>query len=146
MKQFGRSLGEVHGAVYDDHDTAVAVIVGEGTSDFVLIRSRRTGLWRFPGDRVRGTDAGADRETAAEHAAMRIIKERTGLAPRLKRIMVVSRPFGLLFGFIGLADFKQFAPRDDENTTMFPLGEIPLHNMSPPQKMAFDEAVRWIRE
>lgn len=146
MKQFGRSLEEACGTVSDDHDTAVAVIVGEDTSDFVLIRSRRTGLWRFPGDRVRGTDAGANRETAAEHAAMRIVKERTGLAPRLKRIMVVSRPFGLLFGFIGLADFKQFAPRDDENTMMFPLEEIPLHNMSLMHKVALDEAVQWIRK
>lgn len=145
MNQFGRMLHDAHDAVRDDHDTAIAVIVGEDTSDFVLIRSRKSGLWRFPGDRVRDGDAGANREIAAEHAAMRIIKERTGLAPRLERIMVVSRSFGLLFGFVGLADLKQLAPRDVENTWIFPLKDVPFHNMSFMQKAAFDEAINWIR-
>ncbi len=140
MEQTGRK---------DDHDTAIAIIVGSDTSDFVLIRSRKTGLWRFPGDRIRNEDFGAsgspENGVAAEHAVTRIIRQRTGLTSRVRRIMTLKRPFGVFYGYVGIADFREFAPHDAENTKIFSLEDIPGLDMTDIHRTTFDAAIRWIR-
>lgn len=134
----------------DKHDTAIAVIIGENTSDFILIKSRRTGLWRFPGDRIRdedlGTDCSCDRDAAAKNAVSRIARERTGLSVRIKRVVTMHRPVGMFYGYAGLADFARFAPRDEDIVRIFPLCNIPISEMTPIQRMTFDRVMQWILE
>lgn len=133
----------------NEHDTVVVVVVGENTSEFVLIRSRRTGLWRFPGDRIRiGDIQGSypyDIAAAAERAAVRIIRERTGLVSRVRRVLTCQRSIGSFYGYVGLADFRQFAPLDGENTRIFPFKEVADLRMTGIQRTAFYEVIRWIQ-
>ena len=135
---------------WDAHDTAIVVIIGEQTSDVVLIRSRKTGLWRFPGDRIRSEDLAASRpydyDAAAEHAVMRITKQRTGLIPKVQRVIKAQRPFGAIYGYAGLANFREFAPRDTENTKIFQFENVATLEMSPTQRAVFEHVVMWTRE
>ncbi|MFA5998014.1 MAG: hypothetical protein WC814_01335 [Candidatus Paceibacterota bacterium] len=134
----------------DKHDTAIAVIIGENTSDLILIRSRRTGLWRFPGDRIRdedlGTDCACDRGAAAKNTVIRIARERTGLSVRIKRIVAMHRPIGMFYGYAGLADFARFAPRDEDTVKIFPFCDVPVSEMAPIQRITFERVIRWILE
>ena len=132
----------------DYHHTAISVVVGENTSDFVLIRSRTTGLWRFPGDRVRAEDVDIRRPSeygvAAENAVVRIVGERTGLIVRARCIIIMRRPIGPLYGFVGLADLKKFAPRDKENTRIISEKDILTLEMSALHKAMFHQFMRWV--
>lgn len=132
----------------DPHDTAIAVVIDKVTSGFVLIRSRRTGLWRFPGDRIRDEDIDPanphDNNVAAKNAVIRITRERAGLNIQARRVIMMRRPIGMFYGYAGLADFKEFAPRNEETTKIFPFSEVSLLEMSTDQRTMFDRILQWI--
>ena len=134
---------------FDVHDTAVVVLVGEDSNDLILIRSRRSGLWRFPGDRIRDEDfETSGNDMAPENTLMRIVRKRTGLvlkARDIRRVTQMNRSFGALYGYAGLADFKEFAPLDPENERILSLSEIPSLTMRPEQRKVFDTVISWIR-
>lgn len=132
------------------HDTAVVVVIGEKTSDLVLIKSSSTGLWRSPGDRVRDEDIDPidpkNRIKAASNAARRITRERTGLTLQVRRVVTVHRETGTLYGYAGLADFGKFSPNDDgENTKIIPYEETFSLDMSMMQKEVLEMIIDWIR-
>lgn len=122
LKPIVRKGIEMNNLQNDPHDTAIIVLIGDGTSDVVLIRSRSTGRWRFPGDRIREEDIDPahpnDHSTSAGNAVSRITRERTGLTVlKMQRIVVSRNPVGRLFGFAGYADFSRFAARDNGECT-----------------------------
>jgi hypothetical protein len=131
------------------HDTAVIVLVGCDTSDFVLIQSKTTRQWRFPGDRIYDEDINLDhpldRDRAARNTISRVTKERTGLTIE-KMQRVVERPtfYGTLYGYAGLADFGKFAPINDESTKIIARRNLPLDFMPPMQRTVLEEVIRWI--
>lgn len=136
----------------DPHDTAVIVLVGYDTSDLVLIQSQRTGLWRFPGDRIRAEDIDPDQphnhDQAARNAVSRATKKRTGLTiEKMKCIVEIERSLGMFYGYVGLADFGAFAPSgDDKNTMIISYVALPFSFMPMIQRIAFETIDRWIRE
>lgn len=136
----------------DPHDTAIIVLVGCNTSNIVLIRSRRTGLWRFPGDRIRAEDIDPDQphnhDQAARNAISRATKQRTGLTiEKMKCIVEAQRPLGMFYGYVGLADFGAFAPSESDKDIVVVVSHagLPLSLMPVIQGMAFESIVRWIR-
>ena len=134
----------------EKHDTAVVVVIDEKTSAFVLIKSKSTGLWRSPGDRIRDEDIDPinpkDRIKAASNAVKRITRERTGLTVQVRRVVTIHRESGTLYGYAGLADFGKFSPNDGgENTRIVPYQEVPSLDMSMMQREIFEIIIDWIQ-
>lgn len=140
-----------------DLGSSVVVVIDEKTSNFVLIREITKPppiFWKFPGGKIKREDFSKDpknSDLAAKMAAIREVKEETGLEVKVVPVGKIRKREHYLYIFAGLAKIDDRTELRSENPAeevrIFSLEEIRnCGEFLPQHKPILDSAIKKIKE
>ncbi|TSC54840.1 MAG: hypothetical protein LiPW30_306 [Parcubacteria group bacterium LiPW_30] len=100
---------------------SVVAVIDENTGRFALVLDKtkpEPHYWKFPGGKIDKEDVNPehpyDDHLAADNAAVREVKEETGVTVRVSRLGKLDKRTHTQYLYVGLGDFADLAATGDE--------------------------------
>jgi ADP-ribose pyrophosphatase YjhB (NUDIX family) len=112
---------------------SVVAVIDENTGRFALVLDKtkpEPHYWKFPGGKIDKGDVDPehpyDDHLAADHAAVREVREETGVAVQVSRLGKIDKKTHVQYLYVGLGDFADLVATGDEGETVkaFSLDQI----------------------
>lgn len=120
---------------------SVVAVIDENTGRFALVLDKakpEPHYWKFPGGKIDKEDVNPehpyDDHLAADNAAVREVKEETGVAVQISRLGKIDKKTHVQYLYVGLGNFAELAATGDEGEIVkaFSLDQIKeLQNFFP---------------